>query len=134
MPFDLNTLINASNIYQTLDQSEARALIYQKFLLSENIETKLEYLFLLEDLFKKDKKQKIYANFLSDKLKEIGLENIPENYQQIVANKLIISNEIESGKIKFNDKVLHQSKIMKYFIDNEDKKKYKKISIKFSRS
>ena len=122
MPFDLNTLINASNIYQTLDQSEARALIYQKFLLSENIETKLEYLFLLEDLFKKDKKQKIYANFLSDKLKEIGLNNIPENYQQIVANKLIISNEIESGKIKFNDKVLHQSKIMKYFIDNEDKK------------
>ena len=126
LPFDLNTLINASNIYQTLDQSEARALIYQKFLLSENIETKLEYLFLLEDLFKKDKKQKIYANFLSDKLKEIGLNNIPENYQQIVANKLIISNEIESGKIKFNDKVLHQSKIMKYFIDNEDKKKIQK--------
>ena len=128
LPFDLNTLINASNIYQTLDQSEARALIYQKFLLSENIETKLEYLFLLEDLFKKDKKQKIYANFLSDKLKEIGLDNIPENYQQIVENKLIISNEIESGKIKFNDKVLHQSKIMKYFIDNEDKKIQKDIN------
>ena len=87
----------------------------------------------MEDLFKKDKKQKIYANFLSDKLKEIGLDNIPENYQQIVENKLIISNEIESGKIKFNDKVLHQSKIMKYFIDNEDKK-IRKISIKFSRS
>ena len=45
LAFDLNTLINASNVYQTLDGSDARALIYQKFLLSENIESKLEYLF-----------------------------------------------------------------------------------------
>tara|TARA_B100001248_G_scaffold211360_1_gene165619 strand:+ start:1795 stop:3537 length:1743 start_codon:yes stop_codon:yes gene_type:complete len=126
LAFDLNTLINASNVYQTLDGSDARALIYQKFLLSENIESKLEYLFLLEDLFKKEKKQNIYANFLSDKLKEIGLDNVPENYQEIVAKKLIVNKEIESGKIRYNDKILHQSKIIKYFIDNEDKKKIQK--------
>ena len=36
IPFSLNTLINAKNVYQTLDDVDARALIYQKYLLSEN--------------------------------------------------------------------------------------------------
>ena len=54
MPFNLSTLINAKNIYQTYDGSNARSLIFQKYLLSEDVETKLEYLFVLEELFKKD--------------------------------------------------------------------------------
>ena len=37
-PFNLNTLINAKSNYQTLNESDARALIYQKFLLSESNE------------------------------------------------------------------------------------------------
>ena len=37
IPFNLNNLINAKNNYQTFDESDARALIYQKYLLSENI-------------------------------------------------------------------------------------------------
>ena len=40
IPFELNTLISAENIYQTLNNSDSRALIYQKFLLSDNIENK----------------------------------------------------------------------------------------------
>ena len=35
IPFNLSTLINAKNNYQTLNESDARALIYQKYLLSE---------------------------------------------------------------------------------------------------
>ena len=46
IPFNLNTLINAKNIYQTFDESDARSLIYQKYLLSEQKSKKLEYLFL----------------------------------------------------------------------------------------
>ena len=57
IPFNLNSLINAKNIYQTLDPTDARSLIFQKYLLSETIENKLEYLFILDDLFKKDKLQ-----------------------------------------------------------------------------
>ena len=45
IPFDLNTLINAKNLFQTLDDIEARSLIYQKYLLAEDISSKLEYLF-----------------------------------------------------------------------------------------
>ena len=53
IPFSLNTLINAKTSYQTLNESDARALIYQKYLLSDNSESKIEYLLLLEELFKK---------------------------------------------------------------------------------
>ena len=45
IPFELNTLINAKNVYQSLDEINARALIYQKFLLSDKIENKLDLLF-----------------------------------------------------------------------------------------
>ena len=38
--FDLSTLINAKNIYKTLEPSDGRSLIYQKILLSEDYETK----------------------------------------------------------------------------------------------
>ena len=60
IPFSLNNLINANNIYQTLEKTDARALIYQKYLLSDKNENKIELLFLLEDMFKKDNLSNIY--------------------------------------------------------------------------
>ena len=126
IPFNLNNLINAKNIYQSFDETESRALIYQKYLLSETNENKIEHLFLLEDLFRKSDLINVYSNFLSDRILEIGIGNIPEKYQE-AANKRIIKDEnLLQGKIKYNDKVLHQSKILKYFIEGENKKKVQK--------
>ena len=82
IPFDLNILINAKNSYQSLNESDARAIIYQKYLLSESIQTKIENLFLLEELFKKANLTNVYSKFLSDKLEEIGIENLPEDYRE----------------------------------------------------
>ena len=126
VPFNLTTLINAKNIYQTLDESDARSLIYQKILLSEDTDTKTEYLFLLEELFKKDELQNIFSKTLSDKLKEIGLENIPEKYKDVAENRIMESDKIKLGKIRYNDKILHQSKIIKFYIENEEQKKIQK--------
>ena len=125
-PFELNDLINAKNLYQTYEDSKARSLIYQKYLLSENVNSKLEYLFLLEELFKKEKFKNIHTKFLSDELKKIGLDNIPKNYQEIAKNRILISEQINLGKIRYNDKILHQSKIMKYYLENEADKKIQK--------
>ena len=124
--FDLNTLINAKNNYQSLEQSDARSLIYQKYLLSEDLKSQVEYLFLLEELFKKEKLLNIYQKFFVAELKKIGLENIPEDYREIAEKKIIKNEEIKLGKVKYNDKVLHQSKIMKFYLENEENKKIQK--------
>ena len=125
IPFNLNTLINAKNTYQTLDDTDARSLIYQKYLLSENTESKIEYLFLLKEIFDKAKLQKVFSQTLSDNLKEIGIENIPDSYKEI-AQKNILTEENYRGKIKYNDKILHQSKIIKYYLEDEEVKKIQK--------
>ena len=75
IPFELNTLINAKNVYQSLEKIESRALLYQKFLLSDNIQNKLDLLFLLKDQFKKENLSNIYTEFLSDRLEEINKRN-----------------------------------------------------------
>ncbi len=124
--FNLNTLINAKNLYQTLEPIDARSLIYQKYLLSENINLKVEYLFLLEELFKKDNLQNIYSKYLSESLKKIGLKNIPKDYQEIAKKKILIYEEGSVGKVKYNDKILHQSKIIKFYLENEEQKKVQK--------
>ena len=126
IPFSLNELVNAKNNYRKLDFNEARPLIYQKYLLSEDNDTKLEYLLLLEELFKKDKLSNIYSKFLSDKILEIGIENFSKKYQEIAKSRVISEEEFLLGKIKYNDKILHQSKVLKYYLDQENKKKTQK--------
>ncbi len=126
IPFNLNNLINAKNNYQTFDGSSARALIYQKYLLSDSNEAKIEFLFLLEDLFKKDNLINVYSKFFSDNIKEIGIENLPDRYQESALSRIVLEEDLVLGKVKYNDKILHQSKILKYFIEGENKKKVQK--------
>ena len=124
--FNINALINAENTYQTYKPSEARSLIYQKYLLSEDINSKLKYLFLLEELFKKDKLQNVYSEVLSDELLKIEFQNIPKEYKEVVENRIIDEKQESLGKVKFNDKILHQSRIIKFYIDREEGKKIQK--------
>ena len=126
VPFQLNTLINAKNLYQSLDGIEARSLIFQKFLLSEDYQSKIEYLFILDELFKKDNLVNVYSNTLNDNLKKIGLENIPEEYKEIAKSKIKNNKENQFKKVKYNDKILHQSKIIKFYLENESDKKIQK--------
>ena len=126
IPFNLNTLINAKNNFQTLNESDARALIYQKYLLSDSIESRIEYLFLLEDLFKKNNLANIFSKFLSDRIEEIGIENLPTKYQETAQAKIVSEEDLLLGKVKYNDKILHQSKILKYYTEGENKVKVQK--------
>ena len=126
IPFNLSALLNAKNNYQTLDESDARALIYQKYLLSEANESKIEYLFLLEELFKKADLANVFSKYLSDRIEEIGIKNLPENYQEIAQARIVSEEDSILGKVKYNDKILHQSKILKYYVEGESKKKIQK--------
>ena len=119
IPFDLNTLINAQTVYQSLEKIESRALIYQKFLLSDNIQNKLDLLFLLKDLFKKENLSNVYTKFLSDRLQEFELSKIPEDYLNIVEKNIVSNENLNQQKIKFDDKTLHRSKLIRYFYEKD---------------
>ena len=121
IPFSINQLLNATTIYQGLEGYEARALVYQRALLSDNIENKLKLFFLLKDSFDKDKLNNIFKDKLSEILKEIDPNDIPEDLQNIVEKNIIVEENIELGKIKFDDKVLHRSKVIKIFTEDDVK-------------
>jgi len=121
--FDLNDLLKIDQVYLTLEPIDARALVYQKILLSDNTETKLKYLFLLNDLFKNDNLPYIFQNYLSQELKTLDVEKIPIEYQELVTENIIYKKEEKLGKIKYNDKSYHTSKLIKYYIEKNLSKK-----------
>ena len=127
VPFHVNQLINAETVHKSLEGYEARSLIYQKILLSDNTENKLNLLFLLKDLFEKDKLTNVYTKHLSDILKKMDPKDIPDNFVKIVKRNIISEDVSVLGKIKYDDKVLHRSKVIKIFTEkNPNKKKIKK--------
>ena len=118
--FSINQLLNVTEAYKNLPSYKARALIYQRILLSDNIEKKLYLTFLLKDLFVKDKLFNIYSEELSNILKAIDLDEIPESYRELVSQNL--DRNLETTKqIKFDNDILHRSKVIKHFLDNSEK-------------
>ena len=117
--FSVNQLINATEVYKNLPSYKARALIYQSILLSDNIERKLYLAFLLKDLFTKDKLSNVYSEELSNILKAMDSEKIPENYTELVKENL--NKSLNTKQIKFDNDILHRSKVIKHFLDDNRK-------------
>ena len=120
MSFNFNQLINVTEVYKNLPNYKARALIYQSILLSNDIKKKLDLAFLLKDLFKKDKLLNVYSEELANILKAIDPDEIPESYRELVKQNLD-QNLITTKQIKFDNEILHRSKILKHFLDNNKK-------------
>ena len=119
MNFNFNQLLNSEEIYKNLPAYKARALIYQSMLLSDNAERKINLAFLLKDLFVKDKIINVYADELSNFLESINQEEIPKDYVELINNNL--DKDMER-KIKFDNEILHRSKVIKHFLDDKEKK------------
>jgi len=115
--FNVNQLLNADEIYKTLPKYKSRALIYQSILLSDDIEKKLRLAFLLKDLFDADKMFNIYSEELSNILKSLDEQKIPESYASLVEE---YSKEIflSTKNVKFDNSIIHKSKILKYFLED----------------
>lgn len=113
--FNFNQLSNVNDIYKNLPNYKARALIYQSTMLSDNIERKIQLAFLLKDLFIKDKIYLVYEEELSNILKSIDPENIPDSYFEVVEQHL---EKKINKKIKFDNEILHRSKVIKHFLED----------------
>ena len=136
MNYSFTELINSEEIYKSLPSYKARALIYQSILLSDNVQRKIYLSFLLRDLFIKDKILEVYQEELSTILKSINSNDIPENYIETVEQYL---NKNSIKKVKFNNEVLHKSKVIKYFLEenyklNKTEKDFKSVYKKIKKN
>jgi len=134
--FNFNQLSKSQEIYKNLPNYQARALIYQSVLLSDNIDRKIQLAFLLKDLFVKDKIYSVYEEELFNILKSIDKKDIPEGYSEVVDQHL---NKKKSNKIKFDNEILHRSKVIKHFLENSEEmarteKDFKSIYKKIKRN
>ena len=118
--FNFNQLKNSIEIHKNLSGYKARALIYQSMLLSENVEKKLYLAFLLQDLFKKDKLLNVYSDELPSILESIDPDEIPERYKELVKENLD-TKLAKAKQIKFDNDVLHRSKVLRHFLENDEK-------------
>jgi len=112
--FDINQLLNFNDAYKLLNDYEARALLYQRFLLSDETTQKLTILSKLKELFDEAELSSAFDNELAKALKSIPYDDVPSNFTSFY-KKNREPEKVAELKIKFNNKVFHQSKLLNYF-------------------
>ena len=114
--FDINQLINVNDSYKLLPTYEGRALLYQRLLLTSDSIQKLNLSSKLKNSFDEDNLSKAFDEELSKILKTIDENEIPSNYKIFYEKnrKFNVKNKV---KIKINNKVIHQSKLLNYFLN-----------------
>jgi len=125
--FDINQLINFEETFRILPDYEGRALLYQRFLLSDNLETKFLILSKLSNSFEESNFKKSFDEELSKILFKINEKEVPKKYLSFYQNSLI-TDENKKNKIKFNNEIFHQSKVLNYFLNKNSLTKTQKIT------
>ena len=112
--FNFNQLLNAKDVYKTLPNIEGRALVYQKILLESEMVEKLKLLKILKNSFENDDLGKAFDLELKTFLEKINPTDIPDNLTSFYYTNIIIEKQ-DDKKIKFNNDIIHQSKLINYF-------------------
>ncbi len=112
--FNINQFLNAKEAYKSLTSIEGRALLYQRILLTEEPKLKLEFIKILKDLFISDDIGDAFDFELKKFLSEIDIEDVPSNFTTFYSSNFN-KKKIADKKIKYNSKILHQSKLINYF-------------------
>ena len=123
--FNINQLLNASESYKSLSNIEARALVYQKILLESEIIEKLKLLKILKNSFKKDNLDNAFDVELKKFLVEIDPTEIPDNLTSFYYTNIELDNNLPT-EIKYNNDVMHQSRLINYFNGDYAKSKIEK--------
>ena len=112
--FTINQLLNAKQSYKSLASIEGKALIYQRVLLAEEPKLKIELIKILKDIFESEGIGNAFDAELKNFLKQIDIEDVPSNFTTFY-NEHKNDKEIINKKIRYNNKILHQSKLVNYF-------------------
>jgi hypothetical protein len=128
--FNISQLLNSKELYKTLSPIEGRALVYQRLLLTQDVKLKLELIKILKDIFEKDEISNAFEEEMKFFLGQIDKNDIPSNFTTFY-NKYVKSDEVIDRKIKYNNKILHQSKLVNYFNGDYAKSKIEEDLDKF---
>ena len=119
--FNINQLLNIKESTKVLSALESRALIYQGILITTEVENKLLLINALKNSFKNEGIENAFQLELRSFLKEIDKNEVPSNFTSFY-NNYIDEDKAELTKIKINNKILHQSKLINYFKGDVSKK------------
>ena len=114
--FDINQLLSAIESYKILPAYEGRALLYQRLILSIDTEQKLIFAAEIKKSFLKSNLKNIFNDELVKILKNIKKKEVPSNFTSFYNNYKEHAN-IKVSKIKINNKIIHQSKLINYFLN-----------------
>ena len=123
--FNINQLLTANDTFKLLPNYEGRALLYQRLLLSNNTEETLELALKLKNSFNEENIGNAFNLELSNILSKINSDDVPSNFSSFY-EKNLINETSEKEKVKINNKIIHQSKLINYFQGKSDEKKLKK--------
>ena len=128
--FTINQLLNTKQSYKSLSSIEGKALIYQRMLLAEEPKLKIELIKILKDIFEAEGIGNAFDDELKNFLKKINIDDVPSNYTTFY-NDNVKDDIIVKKKIRYNNKVLHQSKLVNYFNGDYAKSKIEEDLNKF---
>ena len=123
--FDINQLINVNDAYKLLPDYQGRALIYQRLLLTSDSFLKINLSSMLNKSFDESNLSNVFDEELSKILKTINEDEIPSNLTKFYEQNKESEKEKEL-KIKFNNKIFHQSKLLNYFLNKTSLPKVEK--------
>ena len=128
--FNINQLLNTKESYKSMSSIEGKALVYQRLLLAKEPKLMLKLMKTLKNLFLDEGIGNAFDIELKKFLNEIDPKNVPSNFTSFYNNHKK-NDEISEKKIKFNNKILHQSRLIKYFSGDYSKSKIEEDLDKF---
>ena len=123
--FNIDQFLNSKAVFKSLPNIESRSLLYQSILLESDVNKKIELMKLLKQVFIKDKIGNAFDDKLKEMLQEIELDQISSEHTSFYLEN-INTNKKKQTKIKYNDDLLHQSKLIKYFNGDYNQTKIEK--------
>ncbi len=123
--FNIDQFLNVKTVFKSLTNIEGRALLYQSLLLESDINKKIELMKLLKEAFIKDKIGAAFDEKLRELLQNIELDQISSKYTSFYLEN-INTDKKKQTKIRYNDDLLHQSKLIRYFNGDYNRTKLEK--------
>ncbi len=117
--FNINQLLNVKDSYKLLKKYEGRALLYQRLILTEDEIQILDLSYKLRESFVNDNIENAFNSELKRVLSKVTQDQVPSNFSSFY-NDNLITQPLKKQNIKINNKVIHQSRLLKYFEEQYD--------------